>query len=151
MHLFVDISSHGFGHLAITAPVLNAVSEIIPDFRLTIRSSLPAAKLQQRIKAPYTLIPQATDFGYVMIDATSINFAASAATYRQAHANWPARVADEARFLDNLKPDLVLSNVSYLPLAGAAAAGIPALSLCSLNWADLFDHYFADQPGTTSG
>ena len=89
MHLFVDISSHGFGHLAITAPVLNAVSEIIPDFRLTIRSSLPAAKLQQRIKAPYTLIPQATDFGYVMIDATSINFAASAATYRQAHANWP--------------------------------------------------------------
>lgn len=149
MHLFVDISSHGFGHLAITAPVLNAVSEIIPDFRLTIRSSLPAAKLQQRIKAPYTLIPQAIDFGYVMIDATSINFAASAATYRQAHANWPARVADEARFLDNLKPDLVLSNVSYLPLAGAAAAGIPALSLCSLNWADLFDHYFADQPWAT--
>jgi hypothetical protein len=145
MHLFVDISSHGFGHLAITAPVLNAISQIAPNFRLTIRSALPAAKLQQRIRTPYTLIGSATDFGYVMIDATRVDLAASATAYRQAHADWPVRVADEARFLADLKPDLVLTNVSYLPLAGAAAAGIPALSLCSLNWADLFDHYFSDQ------
>jgi hypothetical protein len=146
MHLFVDISSHGFGHLAITAPVLNALAQIAPNFRPTIRSALPAAKLQQRIKTPYTLIASATDFGYVMIDATRVDLAASATAYRQAHADWPARVADEARFLADLKPDLVLTNVSYLPLAGAAQAGIPALSLCSLNWADLFDHYFGDQP-----
>jgi len=146
MHLSVDISSHGFGHLAITAPVLNALAEIVPDFRLTVRSALPAAKLQQRIKVPYALIPAATDFGYVMIDATRVNLAASATAYRQAHSDWSARVADEARFLDKLKPDLVLTNVSYLPLAGAAAAGIPAVSLCSLNWADLFDHFFGNQP-----
>jgi len=44
MHLFVDISSHGFGHLAITAPVLNAVAEIAPDLRLTVRSDLPASR-----------------------------------------------------------------------------------------------------------
>jgi len=81
-----------------------------------------------------------------MIDATTINLDASANAYRQAHADWPTRVADEARFLACLKPDLVLTNVSYLPLAGAAAAGMPALSLCSLNWADLFEHYFGDQP-----
>ncbi|UCV19189.1 glycosyltransferase family protein [Ferribacterium limneticum] len=146
MHLFVDISSHGFGHLAITAPVLSALARIAPNFRLTIRSALPSTKLQQRIKTPYTLIADTTDFGYVMIDATHIDLAASATAYRQAHADWPGRIANEARFLANLNPDLVLTNVSYLPLAGAAAASIPALSLCSLNWADLFDHYFGDQP-----
>lgn len=146
MHLFVDISSHGFGHLAITAPVLNAIARRLPDFRLTIRSALPATKLRQRIKVPYALITSATDFGYVMIDATRVDLTTSAAAYRQAHADWPTRVADEARFLANLQPDLVLTNVSYLPLAGAAAAGIPTISLCSLNWADLFAHYFADQP-----
>lgn len=145
MHLFVDISSHGFGHLAITAPVLNAVAEIIPNFRLTVRSALPPAKLQQRIKTPFSLISAATDFGYAMIDATRVDLAASASAYRQAHTDWASRVADEARFLSGLKPDLVLTNVSYLPLAGAAAAGIPAISLCSLNWADLFGHFFGDQ------
>ncbi len=146
MHLFVDISSHGFGHLAITAPALNALAEMAPDLRLTVRSGLPRQKLAQRIKAPFTLIEGSSDFGYVMIDAMRIDLAATAAAYRQAHADWPARVAHEAALLAALEPDLVLTNVSYLPLAGAARAGIPALSLCSLNWADLFAHFFGHEP-----
>ena len=73
MHLFVDISSHGFGHLAIAAPVLNALAEMAPDFRLTVRSGLPRQKLAQRIRPPFTLIAGSSDFGYVMIDATRIN------------------------------------------------------------------------------
>jgi hypothetical protein len=145
MHLFADISSHGFGHLAITAPVLQAVSEIIPNLRLTVRSGLPAAKLRQRIHCPFEHIAAASDFGYVMHDALSIDLVATAAAYRAAHADWPARVAAEAGFLAALAPDLVLTNVSYLPLAGAARGGIPAFAICSLNWADLFTHFFGHQ------
>ena len=144
MHLFVDISSHGFGHLAITAPVLNALAEARPDLRLTLRSRLPPAKLRQRIRPSFERIAEASDFGYVMIDATRIDLAASAAAYRQAHAGWNDRVAAEAALLAGLRPDLVLSNISYLPLAGAARAGIPACGLCSLNWADLFVHFFGE-------
>ena len=40
----------------------------------------------------------------------------------------------------------VLTNVAYLPLAGAAACGIPSYATCSLNWADLFAHYFGREP-----
>ena len=145
MHLFVDISSHGFGHLAIAGPVLNAVAEIDPDLRLTVRSGLPAAKLAQRIRPPFEHIAAASDFGYVMHDALSIDRAATAAAYRAAHADWPARIAAEAAFLEHLQPDAVLSNVSCLPLAGAAVAGIPALAICSLNWAELFVHFFGHE------
>lgn len=145
LHLLADISSHGFGHLAITAPVIAALHHRQPALRLTVRSGLPEARLRQRIPLDFLLIPAATDFGYVMRDALSIDHAASAAAYRQAHADWPARVAAEAEFLSGLRPDLVLSNVSYLPLAGAAHAGIPAVALCSLNWADLFAHYYGDE------
>ncbi|QRM18363.1 hypothetical protein GBK02_02595 [Dechloromonas sp. TW-R-39-2] len=145
MHLFVDISSHGFGHLAITAPVLNALGKMQPDLQLTVRSGLPARKLAQRIQSPYRLIEGSSDFGYVMLDSTRVDLKASAAAYRQAHADWPGRIAAESEFLAKLKPDLVLTNVSYLPLAAAANAGIPSASLCSLNWADLFAHFFSDQ------
>jgi len=145
MHLFVDISSHGFGHLAITAPVLNALAEIAPNLRLTVRSGLPAAKLRQRIHVPCELIHGSSDFGYVMRDAIHVDLPASAAAYRQAHADWAGRVAQEASFLDRLQPDLVLTNVSYLPLAAASVARIPAVSLCSLNWADLFRHFFGQE------
>ena len=98
------------------------------------------------MQIPFELIDSASDFGYVMIDATRIDLAASATAYRQAHTNWALRVREESDFLGQLKPDLVLTNVSYLPLAGAASAGIPSLSLCSLNWADLFQHFFGHEP-----
>ncbi len=142
MHLFVDISSHGFGHLSIAAPALNALADACPKLRLTVRSGLPASKLAQRIRPEFEHIAASSDFGYVMHDALRIDFAATATAYRQAHADWPQRVLDEARFLEIRRPDVVLSNVAYLPLAGAALAGIPALSICSLNWAELFAHYF---------
>jgi hypothetical protein len=150
LHLFVDISSHGFGHLAITAPVLNTLAKIAPNLRLTVRTRLPRQLLVQRIHVPFELIEASSDFGYVMIDATHIDLPASAAAYRQAHADWPGQVSAEAHFLASRKPDLVLTNVSYLPLAGAALAGVPSLSLCSLNWADLFAHFFGDEPWAAS-
>jgi hypothetical protein len=87
-----------------------------------------------------------SDFGFVMLDAVSIDLAATAQAYRTQHADWPQRVADEAALLDAVKPDLVLTDVAYLPLAGAARAGIPSLSMCSLNWADMFGHFFASEP-----
>lgn len=145
-HLFVDISSHGFGHLAQTAPVLNRLAGLVPGLRLTLRTALPPAKLAQRIAAPFELIAEASDFGYRMIDALTIDLPATAAAYRAAHTDFPARVEGEARLLRKLGADAVFANVSYLPLAGAAQAGLPAVALCSLNWADLLAHFFGREP-----
>jgi hypothetical protein len=145
-HLFADISSHGYGHLAQAAPVLNRLAELHPGLRLTLRTALPAEKLRQRIAAPFTLIAEASDFGYRMVDAMTVDLPATASEYRTAHADFSARVETEARLLGRLGADAVFSDVSYLPLAGAARAGIPAVALCSLNWADLFGHYFGDEP-----
>lgn len=145
-HLLVDISSHGFGHLAQVAPVVNALAAARPDLRLTIRSGLPRPRLATRIAAPFRHIHEASDFGFVMKNALDIDLAASAVRYRECHADWAGRVRREAAFLVSLVPDLVLSDIAYLPLAGAAAAGIPAVALSSLNWADLLGHYFCRKP-----
>jgi len=146
VHLFADISSHGYGHLAIAAPILGALADACPELRLTVRSALPEAKLRERIGHPFELIRGSSDFGYVMHDALRIDREATARANRAAHADWPAAVAAEARFLEALAPDAVLSNVAYLPLAGAAICGIPSFAVCSLNWADLFAHFFGHEP-----
>lgn len=141
-HLFVDISAHGLGHLAQAAPILNAVHRRRPELRLSLRSGVPLTRLQARIEAPFTHFAGQSDFGFAMHDATRLDLEASAVRYREWHADWPARVAAEAAFLRQLAPDLVLTDVAYLPLAGARQAGLTALSMCSLNWADLFWHVF---------
>lgn len=141
-HLFVDISAHGFGHLAQVAPVFNRLAEQSHDIQLTIRSGLPLERLRQRIRPPFAHIAAASDFGYVMHDAVTLDLPATAATYRAFHTDFPARVAADAQLLTRLGVDTVFSDVAYLPLAAAAQAGLPALVMCSLNWADLFQHYF---------
>jgi UDP:flavonoid glycosyltransferase YjiC (YdhE family) len=143
-HLVVSISGHGFGHVAQTAPILNLLHERMPQLRITVRSTVPLSHLHSRIHAPFTHLPSEGDIGMVMSSALDIRIEESREAYRAFHANWEARVADEARLLHELKADLVFSNVGYLPLAGAQRAGIPNAALCSLNWADIYRHYFGD-------
>jgi len=146
VHLFADISSHGLGHLAQAAPVLNALRQRLPALRLTVRSGISRDRLALRIAGNFSHIDAASDFGFVMSNALDIDLAASAARYRNQHSQWRQAVEREAASLQTLAVDAVLSDIAYLPLAGAAAAGIPALAMCSLNWADMFLHYFGHQP-----
>jgi hypothetical protein len=145
MHLLVDISAHGLGHLAQTAPVLDVLQAQVPDLELTVRSELPRERLALRIGGEFEHVAEARDFGFVMKNAVDIDLAASARRYCEFHADWPQRVAAEADWLARHRFDALLSNVAYLPLAAAAQAGIPAVALSSLNWADLFSSYFGDE------
>ncbi|MDP2695582.1 MAG: hypothetical protein Q8O58_12060 [Gallionella sp.] len=143
-HLVVSISGHGFGHVAQTAPVLNRLHERLPQLRLTVRSAVPLAHLLSRIHAPFAHLPSEGDIGMAMSSALDIHVGESRAAYRAFHADWEVRVTEEARLLRELGADMVLSNVGYLPLAGAQRAGIPNAALCSLNWFDIYRHYCGD-------
>lgn len=140
-HLVISISGHGFGHVAQTAPVLNLLHSRMPQLRLTVRSAVPLVHLRSRIHAPFTHLSSEGDIGMAMSSALDVLVEDSRAAYRVFHADWDARVAAEASLLRELGADMVLSNVGYLPLAGAQHAGIPNAALCSLNWADIYRHY----------
>ena len=143
-HLVVSISANGFGHVAQTAPILNLLHQCMPQLHITVRSAVPVEHLRSRIHAPFTHLPDDSDFGMLMSSALDVRLEESCAAYRGFHADWDARVAGEARLLHELKADLVFSNVAYLPLAGAQRVGIANAALCSLNWADIYRHYYGN-------
>ncbi len=145
-HLLIAISAHGYGHAAQVIPVINRLRQRHPRIRISVRTTLPRALLATRIDGDWTHLPEAGDFGMVMASTLEVRADESAAAYRALHGNWERRVAEEAQALRALAPDLVLADVPYLPLAGAASAGIPAVALCSLNWADIYRHYCGDRP-----
>ncbi|HSD60272.1 MAG TPA: hypothetical protein VLC55_05400 [Burkholderiales bacterium] len=146
-HLLVDISSHGYGHLAQTGPVLNELANRVPRLRLTVRCALPAETLARRIGPPFEHIPESLDFGMVMRNAMDLDLEASAARYAEAHRDWEAKVERAAKQLREVRPDLLLANVPYLPLAAAVQAGVPAVAMSSLNWADIFRGTLGAGPG----
>ncbi len=146
MHLWFDISFHGYGHLAQAAEVIAALTAQHADFQLTIKSAAPRDVIARRVVLPFTHIQSASDVTMVMRSALAVNAEASALAYRDFHRDWPMRLAHYTALLQQARPDVVLSNVAYLPLAAAARAGIPAAGLCSLNWADIYAYYCGARP-----
>ena len=145
-HLYLALSGHGFGHLAQVAPVLNAWRRRFPSARLTVQSALPEALLRQRIAGEFSVIAGVADFGMVMVDALDAKVAESLAAYRAFHADWAAQLAWQESLLREAAPDVLLADIPYLTLAAAARLEIPALALCSLNWADILAGYAPDLP-----
>ena len=126
-HPLATISSHGLGHLAQSAPVLNALRRVLPGLRLTVASMLSAERLRARIDGEFDIEARALDVGFEMHDAFRVARSASAGAYRAFHANWEQRLAETRAWLVREQPDLVLANVAYLPLAGSRTPGHPRL------------------------
>lgn len=128
-----------------TAPVVAELRRRVAGLRVTIQTGVPREYLATRYDG-FDHVAEIADFGYRMVSSTGIDLEASAAAYRSLHADFPAIVAGEAARLRAAAPDLVLSNVAYVPLAAAGQAGIPCAAMSSLNWADMYAHYLGDRP-----
>jgi hypothetical protein len=144
--LLVDITAHGFGHLAQTAPIVRGLRDVRPDIEVVVRTALPATAVAGRIAQPIRIVPSETDFGMVMRSPFEVDRAASYARYAELHENFAAKIAELSSWLSRESFDAVLSNISYPVIAAASAAGIPALAVSSLDWLSLFRHYCSGLP-----
>jgi hypothetical protein len=142
----VALTAHGFGHAAMTAPVVNALADKLPGLRVTLQSNHPVDFLSGRFAMPFEQISGSDDFGLLMIAATSIDLDLSAAAYLELHGRLADTVSQQAARMRRLGVDLVLANIGYVPLLAAREAGIPAIALSCLNWADIYMHYFGKRP-----
>jgi len=140
LHLLVCISSHGWGHLAQTVPIVAALRSLVPGLRITVRTGLDADVVRERFRVVGQVAPEVladrSDFGFEMHDAITIDDQRSIARYAALHADatWLDRERDGLRALG---VDAVIANIGYMPLAAAASLGLPAFGVSSLNWADV--------------
>lgn len=144
-HILFAITPHGFGHMAMAAPVINALAQRHPEWRITLRTTLSPDFLASRVRLPYSLQPVADDFGMVQRNALEVDVEASAQRYRQMHRHWDTEVARVANELRTAQVDLVVADVPYLTLAAAQQAGIANVALCCLHWGDVYGHYCLDR------
>ena len=146
-HLLASISFHGFGHIAQSAPVVNALVRRIPDLRVTLQCAAPLAVLRNHFHCAFMHAQQVVDLGVVNHGALRVLRDDTARLYADFHADWDARLARATAQLRAWQPDVVLANVPYLTLAAAAQARIPAVAMCSLNWADIYAYYCGKRAG----
>ncbi len=136
--LLLAVSGHGYGHLAQCAPVINALWKVIPDLHLAVCGALPRHVIAERLDRPFTFLPVELDPVLCMRSAWELDIAASRSVYRDFHRNWQAGLRRDADLLATLLPDLVLADIPYRMLHAARQRNIPAVALCSLNWAAIY-------------
>ncbi len=145
-HLLLALSGHGYGHLAQCAPVLQALRARLPALRLTVMSELPRTVLAERLGHEFTHLSQATDPVLPMRSAWEVDVAASLKAFDEFHRDWEAALQADVEQLRVLAPDLLLANIPYRLLVAAKQAEVPAVALCSLNWAAVLASYCGTGP-----
>ena len=136
-HLLLAVTAHGFGHLAQSAPVVEALCRRIPGLSVTLQSDIAPAFARLRLPPGFAQIRQAADVGLLMDGPLVTRWAESLEAYAAFDADYERRLEHQIGLLRGLAPDLVLADVPWLPLDAARRLGIPAVGLCSLTWYDI--------------
>lgn len=145
--LYAGISGHGLGHLSQVAPILNAWRRRHPESRLVVQTALPEAVVRSRVPGELRIIPAELDFGLRMVDALTVELEESWEAYRTLGASWEQHLEQQVQHLREASVDVVLADIPFFLLAGAAELQIPSVALCSLNWAEVLRAYFGERPG----
>jgi hypothetical protein len=140
-NIVVDISGHGLGHLGQIAPVIRALGVRHPTARIVIRSPHAEVVVNDFVGANVAVDTSPPEATLVMRGPTVVDVVASATAYRELHAAWDEHLDRETARLATLEPNVLIADVPYLSLAAAKLLGIPAVALCSLNWADIYRGY----------
>ena len=149
-HLLLALSGHGYGHLAQSAPVINALWRQLPSLQVTVCSTLPHAVIADRLDHPFTGRHVELDVVMPMSSAWEVDVAAARQAWRDFHRDLDAGLQRDVELLGEINPDLVFADIPYRILSAAQLAGIPAVALCSLNWASIYAAYCsADEASET--
>jgi L-arabinokinase len=140
------VSGHGFGHASRVIEIINALLERQPDARVVVRTQTARWLFDLTVRGPFTYIETECDTGIVQIDSLRLDERASVARAVAFMATFEARVAAEARALQDLGATLVISDIPPLGVAAAARAGVPAVALGNFSW----DWAYAAYEGSAS-
>lgn len=132
--IWCSISGHGFGHAAQVVPVLNALAHLVPNLHVVLRTEAPDWFFRHRLQVPWKLNQIAQDVGCVQHGPLQIDVKETWAAYAEFHRNWNTRVTDEMTAIKHASPNLVLSDIAYLPLEAGVRASVRTIGLSSLSW-----------------
>ncbi len=143
--IWCSISSHGFGHAAQVAPVLNELGRLVPSLKAILRTKVPPWFFENRLTIPWELSPVEQDIGCVQRGPLEIDVSATWTEHLRFHMDWQTKVRDEARAIQSSAPDLVLSDISHLAIEAGATAKRRTVGLCNLSWDRVLEPFL--EPG----
>lgn len=138
-HLLLSITAHGYGHLAQSSPVVEALTRRLPGLKVTLQGNIDPLFARRRLPPGFAHLPRAADVGLLMDGPLQTRWTDSLAEYARFDNEYERHLERQIELLSEHRPDLVVADVPWLPLDAARRLGIPAVGLCSLTWYDILN------------
>jgi hypothetical protein len=141
--IWAAISGHGFGHAAQAVPVLNALSRLVPNLHVLLRTTVPAAFFRDRLTMPWEIHAVQQDIGCVQDGPMTIDVERTWQEHQRFHRTWDDRLQAEVDAMRAAAPALVIADTPYLAVAAGKSAAVPTVALVSFTWDLVLSEYLA--------
>jgi len=132
--LYVAITNHGFGHVARTTALVNAIRRQVPDLLPLMVTAAPRWLLETNLEGEFIHRPRALDLGVMQRDSLQMDLTATHAKLLQLKAMAPEFIRAEVDFIQQNRAQLVLADVPPLAVAIAHGAGVPCWMATNFGW-----------------
>ncbi len=139
--IWCSISAHGFGHAAQTIPILNELGTVVDNLHVILRTCVPPSIFHEYLNVQWEVRAVPQDIGCIQRGPLDIDVAGTWDAYQEFHENWNQRVDQEAQAIREAQTNLVISNISYLAIAGAFQAQRPVVAIASLCWDQVLEPF----------
>lgn len=133
--ILYTISGHGFGHATRALAIASRLLQRYPDTELTISSAVDPSAIRRFVPdRHFTLRQQDYEPGLIQKTCFEVDPQATVSRYFSLMGELDARIEAETAFLEQGGFDGLISDVAAIPLASAAALGIPSLVIGNFTW-----------------
>ena len=134
--IFYYITDHGKGHATRSIAI---IKDLQKNFEVIIRNS-NAEDLIKKSLPKIQIIKGKTDQGSIIKnDGVSINKSKTKNKFETWISELEKNSKNESKLISKYSPDLIISDISYMPFISAKKNNIPSIAISNFSWYDVMD------------
>jgi len=135
------ISTHGFGHATRITEVINWIAKMQPDCISYVHTGVPRWLFEQYIKGSFVYHGAVLDVGVIEKDAMRQKPLLTLKAVAKLLESEDSLVSSEASFIASEQISLIVTDIPFLAVDIAKAAGVPCLAIGNFSWDWIYSPY----------
>ena len=137
------ISSHGFGHAARAAAVMQAIAENDASVQFEIFTAVPSWFFQDSLSTPFNYHHLLTDFGLAQKTPFQSDLGDTLRSLNQFYPIAPMHLDDISKAIRRLECGIIICDIAPMGLLVAKNTGIPSVLVENFTWDWIYQQYAA--------
>lgn len=132
--ILLALTSHGLGHLTRSLEIARELRDLHRGIEWIVATTVPEARVALGLPPPFRYRPVGYEPGTLQKTCFELDREGTRTAYQRFIGERRRRLAEETAFLRQSGCSAVVSDVPALPIAAAAALGLPAIGVANFTW-----------------